>query len=269
MDKKIEEILNQLDEIDIIKPELFKDYLSDKQLDNYIIEYINKNNLLAFKNKNDEKIILKGNYLKLFLFLNSSLYKEEIMGVSFSFIIPIEELENLLSDFKIQKEMFFYKIQHLRIEYFEKDGIFSIKFKYFKIYSNYSNFIKKLEFQNARSNMLKIIEMENKVDFYKNELKKIEEKINNLNKDIEKAKIDYIAILGVFVCVFTLISTNFSFLKSSENIMNINEFIKFEIALITSLASLLIMIRFFIYKERYLLLVLILIIIIFFLLLIK
>ena len=63
MYKKIEEILNQLDEIDTIKLDSFNNFLPEENFDNKIYEilfnYSSNNNALFFSNEKNQIIIFK------------------------------------------------------------------------------------------------------------------------------------------------------------------------------------------------------------------
>lgn len=79
--------------------------------------------------------------------------------------------------------------------------------------------------------------------------KNLEKKLDNTNKTLKKEKIDLVAILGIFVAIFTLISLNFSFAKEITK-DQITTFFILEGGLIFSLTFFMILLRVFIYDDK-------------------
>lgn len=224
--------------------------------------YLNKRKCLILGNNilNDEPILIKGKMLKILLFLLENFRNRGRSG----FVISIsnEHLELFLEQFNMTAQQFISNLERLKVVV-EKD------ITNFSTYEDNENLIL-YNILLVESNCIKIYDIDDKVNIlifsnklendFKNskmtqELEKkateIIHQMKKLEEDTGTYKIDYVSILGVFVCVFTLISVNFN--NTKEFITNpeyLKYFIWMETFLVGSLACILFLIRIFIYKDR-------------------
>ena len=224
--------------------------------------YVDTNKCLMFSNLDNESVLIKGDFLEIILHLIKN-YKINMQPNTYIISISEEYLNPILLRFNITIEKFIIKLKTARIEILENEEIKTF-YKEKKIIKNYElwlfeereNFYsinydlrifelsRYLEIQDKLRTKLLIKTLEEKS-------KEIIELTQNLEKNVEKSKIDYVAILGVFVCVFTLVSVNFNNVIGVVTDKNdFKNFILMEGALIISLACLLSMVRIFIYKDK-------------------
>lgn len=221
--------------------------------------YINKRKCLILGNntRDNKPILIKGKILKILLFLLGEFRNRGRGG--FAINISNEHLELFLDQFDMTVQQFISNLERVKVDI--KQNIIE-----FSTYEDNEKLIS-YDILLIENNCIKIYDINDKINIlifsnklendFKNskmtqELEKKASRIHNMVRELEenvaKSKIDYIAILGIFVCVFALISANFNFLEKAIGVSTIEYFIKFEFALIISLASLVGMIRIFIYK---------------------
>lgn len=224
--------------------------------------YVDANKCLMFSNLDNESVLIKGDFLEIILHLIKN-YKINIQPNTYVINISEEYLNPILLQFNITIEKFIIKLKTARIKILENEEIKTF-YKEKKIIKNYELclFEERENFYSINYNLRifelsRYLEIQDKlktrllIKALEKKSKEITELAQNLEKNIEKTKIDYVAILGVFVCVFTLISVNFNNLMGVVTTKNdLKNFILMEISLIISLACFLLMVRIFIYKDK-------------------
>lgn len=224
--------------------------------------YINKRKCLILGNntRDNKPILIKGKMLKILLFLLGEFRNRGRGG--FAINISNEHLELFLDQFDMTVQQFISNLERVKVDikqniiefstYEDNEKLISydillIENNCIKIY-DINDKINILIFSNKLENDFKNSKMTQELEKKATE---IIQQMKKLEKDTGTYKIDYVSILGVFVCVFTLISVNFN--NTREFITNpeyLKYFIWMEIFLVGSLACILFLIRIFIYKDR-------------------
>lgn len=199
-----------------------------------------KNKIILKENLNKETILFKNAEAELILFL-IKYYDMQYNNYDFRIELTLEELNRILEYFSVGK-LFSNKLKEFYIysEYEEKiilkfgnycNGFFNVNDR-LNIEKEIS---KKIEIErNIRMKALinnieekiitsekKNLEIETKISSFEKSLTKVEKlissaknDIDSFHKSVEKVKFDLVAVLGVFVCIFTLISVNVNTTKS-------------------------------------------------------
>lgn len=175
--------------------------------ENKILNYFDLDSSFIYKieklgicsNNNTERIIKFGNYKTNYFSLKDRKYIEQNISAR----IEIDRIISLKELTKNSKN----KIEELEKNTENKINLIEDKILQFET---------KILSSEKRS-----LKIENKISSFEKSLTKVEKLISNAENDIdsfhksvEKTKFDLVAVLGVFVCIFTLISVNVNTTKS-------------------------------------------------------
>lgn len=178
----------------------FQDYL-DRLYYNFSLEY----NVHFYINNENKTFYVKNELLYIFLYIIKNFGNFSTFG-EYRFNIYIPLLEKLLTSKNINFDCFYTQVSNLNIIEKKLNNSLTLFFKEnSNIYPYNRQFLvndllfinKNLEYE---TNLINLQESLNK------DVEKLNKTISILNKSVEKSKVDYIAILGIFVAIFTLIS---------------------------------------------------------------
>lgn len=174
--------------------------------------------IVKIKNEYISKVcfLFKGNEGVLISFLIENFRKINGIENEFEIYITRKELENLIEFYEV-KDNFIDKLEKNKLLIIDKynDNSLSILLKNsLYTYENESN-LRKIIIQNYNLKINKEIDskIKNEIKKYNIETKKIDKKIKGLEATINNLKIEIIAILSIFVGLFSYLTSNFNLAK--------------------------------------------------------
>mgnify|MGYP005884785681 CR=1 FL=1 len=198
----------------------------DKILNNTLYEISKNKEIKFFMNIYSEIVCIKNKYLYIISILIRG-YNKEICHDRYKIFISKELLKEILAYKNIKFNDFYKKLKYIKFGLWEEnENIGIIIIENLEIYTDdklyFINNLLTLNFEledvmylkNSQKEIIKSYDNINELlKTYNKDIKKLGEKTDKIKKEIEKEKIDLVAILGIFVAIFTLISLNFSFAK--------------------------------------------------------
>lgn len=192
-----------------------------------------KNKIILKENLNRETILFKNTEAEVILYL-MRYYDKGYNDYDFKVYLSLEEMDKTLRYFDV-KNSFLDKLKKFGIYTRNEEGIILEFGNYCEGFFNITRRIniekeisKKIEIERNIKMKDLLNNIENRIEISENSLNKIEKSltkveklissaekdIDSFHKSVEKIKFDLVAVLGVFVCIFTLISVNVNTTKS-------------------------------------------------------
>lgn len=175
---------------------------------------------IIVKRKNEyiskECILFKGNEGILISFLIENFRNINGIENDFEIYITRRKLEELIDIYEVEKSFIdkLEKNELLIIDKYNNDNLFILLKDSLYTYENESN-LRKIIIQNYNLKINKEIDskIKNEIKKYNVETKKIDKKIKGLEATINNLKIEIIAILSIFVGLFSYLTSNFNLVK--------------------------------------------------------
>lgn len=228
-----------------------KDFLINSQLLNIVYSTLykisKKKEIKFFFTKESKIVYIAKKYLYTILFLIKG-YRENNIPFQYTIKITEKNLKELLGYLEVDFNEFYLKLEKVGILYSYNQDIYIELYENRNIYSQ-DSFLFIDNFLNINFELREMKKLKKQQESINQIYKNLEKKLDNTNKTLKKEKIDLVAILGIFVAIFTLISLNFSFAKEITK-DQITTFFILEGGLIFSLTFFMILLRVFIYDDK-------------------